>query len=222
MVEEGLAAAIGAGVQIDDERASAVVDIGGSTTNVAVVANGSIVHANAERIGSSDIDAVIMDRLRRHRGLTIGVPTAERLKIELGSATRPEDPTLSIKVKGRDVQTGSPGAIDVSADEVYGVTQNVMCKIADAVRETLADLPPEVAADLHDRGLILTGGGSLLKGLEEYLKTETRLDVRVAGEPRFATVRGLSQLFDEPLLLRRVTRNEPPPLMNTEARIFET
>jgi rod shape-determining protein MreB len=222
MVEEGLAAAIGAGVQIDDERASAVVDIGGSTTNVAVVANGSIVHANAERIGSSDIDAVIMDRLRRYRGLTIGVATAERLKIELGSATRPEDPTLSIKVKGRDVQTGSPGAIDVSAEEVYGVTQNVVRKIADAVRETLADLPPEVAADLHDRGLILTGGGSLLKGLEEYLKTETRLDVRVAGEPRFATVRGLSQLFDEPLLLRRVTRNEPPPLMNTEARIFET
>src|SRR5215210_4834366 len=109
MVEEGLAAAIGAGVQVTDERASAVVDVGGSTTNVAVVANGSIVHATAERVGSSDIDAAIMDRLRRHRGLTIGIPTAERLKTELGSATAPENPAESITVKGRDVQTGSPG-----------------------------------------------------------------------------------------------------------------
>jgi rod shape-determining protein MreB and related proteins len=222
MVEEGLAAAIGAGVQVADERASAVVDIGGSTTNVAVVANGSIVHANAERIGGSDIDAVIMDRLRRYRGLTIGITTAERLKMELGTAIEPEDPSASITVKGRDVQTGSPGAIDVTAEEIFGVTQAVMRKVADAVRETLAELPPEVAADIHDRGIILTGGGSLLKGLDEYLKAETRLDVRVADEPRFATVRGLSQLFDEPLLLRRVTRNEPPPLIDTEARVFES
>ena len=218
MVEEGLAAAIGAGVSVTDERASAVVDIGGSTTNVAVVANGTIVHANAERIGSSDIEAAIMDRLRRYRGLTIGIPTAERLKIELGSATAPEDPAQSITVKGRDVQTGSPGAIEVTAEEVYGVTQHVMRKVTDAVRETLADLPAEVSADLHDRGLILTGGGALLKGLEEYLKTETRLPVRVAEEPRLSIVRGLSQLFDEPLLLRRVMRNEPPALTDAEVR----
>jgi rod shape-determining protein MreB and related proteins len=222
MVEEGLAAAIGAGVEATDERASAVVDIGGSTTNVAVVAGGTIVHANAERIGSSDIDAVIMDRLRRYRGLSIGIPSAERLKIELGSAIEPAEPGESLTVKGRDVQTGSPGAIEVTAHEVYGVTQGVMRKIVDAVRETLADLPPEVAADLHDRGLILTGGGALLKGLEQYLSSETRLSVRVVEEPRFATVRGLSQLFDEPLLLRRVTRNEPLPLTNPEARAFES
>lgn len=222
MVEEGLAAAIGAGVNVHEERASAVVDIGGSTTNVAVVANGSIVHAYAERVGSSDIETAIMDRLRRYRGLSIGIPTAERLKMELGSATMPEDPAQSITVKGRDVQTGSPGAIDVTAEEVYGVTQAVMRKIAEAVRETLADLPAEVAADLHDRGLILTGGGSLLKGLDEYLRTETRLAVRVADEPRLATVRGLMQLFDEPLLLRRVTRNEPPPLIDSEAKVYES
>jgi len=222
MVEEGLAAAIGAGVSVSDERASAVVDIGGGTTNVAVVANGSIVHAHAERTGSSDIDAAIMDRLRRYRGLTIGVPTAERLKMELGSAVDPEDSKASVTVKGRDVQTGSPGAIDVSADEVYGVTQMVMRKIAEAVRETLTEIPPEVAADIHDRGIILTGGGSLLKGLDEYLKIETGLSVRVADDPRLATVRGLMQLFDEPLLLRRVTRNEPLPLIDAEASAFES
>src|SRR5918993_2330115 len=100
MVEEGLAAAIGAGVAATDERASAVVDIGGSTTNVAVVASGTIVHANAERIGSSDIDTAIMDRLRRYRGLSIGIPTAERLKMELGSAIEPQVPARSITVKG--------------------------------------------------------------------------------------------------------------------------
>lgn len=221
MVEEGLAAAIGAGVGTD-ERASAVVDVGGGTTNVAVVANGTIVHASAERVGSSDIDAAIMDRLRRYRGLSIGIPTAERLKMELGSATEPEDSALSITVKGRDVQTGSPGAIEVTADEIYGVTQAIMRKIAEAVRETLAELPPEVAADIHDRGIILTGGGALLKGLDEYLETQTHLAVSVAEEPRLATVRGLSQLFDEPLLLRRVTRNEPPPLMDAEAGAYES
>jgi rod shape-determining protein MreB len=222
MVEEGLAAAIGAGVSVSDERASAVVDIGGGTTNVAVVASGTIVHAHAERIGSSDIDAAIMDRLRRYRGLSIGIPTAERLKMELGSAIEPEDSAMSITVKGRDVQTGSPGAIDVTADEVYGVTHAVMRKIVEAVRETLAELQPEVAADIYDRGIILTGGGALLKGLDEYLQTETRLSVSVADEPRFATVRGLSQLFEEPLLLRRVTRDETTPLIDAEASAFES
>lgn len=222
MVEEGLAAAIGAGVPVTDERASAVVDIGGSTTNVAVIAGGTIVHASAERIGSSDIEAAIMDRLRRYRGLTIGLPTAERLKMELASATAPADAALAITVKGRDVQMGSPGAIEVTAEEVHGVTHVVLRKVADAVRETLAELPPEVSADIHDRGLILTGGGSLLKGLAEFLGAETRLPVRVADEPRFATVRGLVSLFDEPLLLRRVTRNEPPPLIDAEDRAFES
>ncbi len=219
MVEEGLAAAIGAGVAIDDLRAAAVVDIGGGTTNVAAVAHGTIIHAHAERIGSSDIDAAIMDRLRRYRGLAIGELTAERLKIELGSATEPQDPARKLNVKGRDVQTGSPGAIDVTASEVYTVAQPVVRKIADEVRATLAELPPEVAADIYERGIILTGGGALLEGMSQYLHDETRLNVRVADEPRLASVRGLSQMFDEPLLLRRVTRNEPHLLRDAEAGV---
>jgi rod shape-determining protein MreB len=220
MVEEGLAAALGAGVT--DEHAAAVVDIGGSTTNVAVVASGSILYAHAERVGSSDIEAAIMDRMRRYRGLTIGAPTAERLKIELGSATEPFDPARAVTVKGRDVQTGSPGAIDVTAGEIYAVAQPVLHRIAEEVKESLAQLQPEVAADIFDRGIILTGGGSLLEGLEQYLQTATNLAVRVADEPRFATVRGLAQLFDEPPLLRRVARNEPFPLLDTEAGAFES
>lgn len=222
MVEEGLAAAIGAGVRVSEEHAVAVVDIGGSTTNVAVVANGAIVYAHAERIGSSDIDAAIMDRLRRYRGLTIGVSTAERLKLELGSATEPLDPARSVVVKGRDVQTGSPGAIDVTASEICGAAQPIVHKIAAEVKESLAQLQPEVAADIFDRGIILTGGGALFEGLEQYLQTATNLAVRVADEPRFATVRGLAQLFDEPPLLRRVARNEPFPLLDAEAGAFES
>ena len=222
MVEEGLAAAIGAGVGLDDERASAVVDVGGWTTNVAVVAQGTIVHAHAERIGSSDIDAAIIDRLRRHHGLVIGVRTAERLKIELASATPPADPLLSSSVKGRDVQTGSPEASEVTADEIYQVAQGVIRKIVQGVREALAELQPEVAADIYDRGIILTGGGAQLEGLQQYLQAETKLGVRTADEPRLAIVRGLSQLFDEPLLLRRVTRNEPSFLLEAESGAFET
>ncbi|HYE66919.1 MAG TPA: rod shape-determining protein, partial [Pyrinomonadaceae bacterium] len=164
MVEEGLAAAIGAGVEINDRHASAVVDIGGGTTNVAAVANGTIIHAHAERIGSSDIDTAIMDRLRRYRGLTIGLPTAERLKIELASAIEPKDPALKLNVRGRDVQTGSPKAIDVTAGEVYAVAQPIVHKIAEEVRATLAELPPEVAADIYERGIILRAAARCSKG----------------------------------------------------------
>jgi rod shape-determining protein MreB and related proteins len=225
MVEEGLAAAIGAGVAVDDLHASAVVDIGGSTTNIGIVAYGTIVHAHAERIGSSDIDGAIIDRLRRHRGLTIGTPTAERLKIELGSVVEPaaEDELKKkiVTVKGRDVQTGSPGAIDVSAAEIQAVAQPIIRRIAEEVRSTLAALKPEVAADIFDRGIILTGGGALLTGLQDYLHAETGLVVRMADEPRFAIVRGLAQLFDEPLLLRRVARNESHPLIDAETSAFE-
>jgi rod shape-determining protein MreB len=210
MIEEGQAAAIGAGVPINDEHAAAVVDIGGGTTNVAAI------------IGSSDIDVAIMDRLRRHRGLTIGVQTAERLKLELSSAIEPEDPEKKVNVRGRDVQTGSPGAVDLTAGEVYTITQPVIKRIAEEVRSLLGDLSPEVAGDIFDRGLILTGGGASLEGLPSYLEKELGLNVRVAEDPRFAIVRGLSQLYEEPLLLRRVARTEAHPMIDTEATAFET
>jgi rod shape-determining protein MreB len=222
MIEEGQAAAIGAGVPLSDEHAAAVVDIGGGTTNVAAIISGSIIASRAERIGSGDIDLAIMDRLRRHRGLTIGVQTAERLKLELSSATEPEDPNKSINVRGRDVQTGSPGAVDITAGEVYTITQPIIRRIAEEVRSMLTELAPEVAGDIYERGLILTGGGALLEGLEPYLQRELDLVVRVAEDPRFAIVRGLAQLYEEPLLLRRVARTEPQPLMDAEATAFET
>jgi rod shape-determining protein MreB len=220
MVEEGLAAAIGAGVDVEDRRASAVVDLGGDSTNIAVVALGMIVYSRAERTGSRDIDRAISERLRRFRSLAVGPLTAERLKIELATATDPAGAARSLPVKGRDVTTGGPGAIDVTADEIYAVAQPVLHRIAGAVRTALAELPPEVAADIYDRGIIVTGGGAQLEGLGEFLQRETSMPARVAEEPRYASVRGLAQLFDEPLLLRRVTRNEQSLLLDSEA--FET
>jgi rod shape-determining protein MreB and related proteins len=222
MVEEGLAAAIGAGVSVDEQKASAVVDIGGATTNVAVVALGMIVYAQAERVGSSDIDVAIMDRLRRHHGLIIGAPTAERLKIELASAVAPKDPARMMTVKGRDVQSGSPRAADVTSDEVCVAAQGVVQRIARVVQRGLGELSPEVAADIYDRGLMLTGGGALLEGMAAFLQSETRLSTHMAEDPRHAIVKGLSQLFDDALLLRRVARNEPSTLLDTDGGAFET
>ena len=124
-------------------------------------------------------------------------------------------------MRGRDVQTGSPGAVDVTAAEVYAVTLPIIRRIAEEVSATLSELAPEVAGDIYDRGVILTGGGALFEGMDQYLQKELGLVVRVAEDPRFAIVRGLSQMFDEPLLLRRVARNEPHPLLEAEATAFE-
>ena len=217
MVEEGLAAAIGAGVSIEDKKASAVVDIGGGTTNVAVVARGMMVYAQAERVGSIDIDEAIVRRLRRHHGLIIGEPTAESLKKELGSAVEPANPALSISVRGRDVQTGAPRAAVITSEEVCIAADAVIKRLSRVVNRALGELQPEVAADIYDRGLIITGGGALLDGMAEFLQRETNLPVRMPEDPRYAIVRGLSQLFDEPLLLRRVARNEQSHLLDETA-----
>jgi rod shape-determining protein MreB and related proteins len=219
MIEEGLAAAIGAGVPVNDEHAAAVVDIGGGTTNVAAIISGSIIASRAERLGSSDIDLAIMDRLRRHRGLTIGVQTAERIKLELSSAIEPADPAKSMNVRGRDVQTGSPGAVEITAAEVHSISMPIIRRIADEVRTMLTELAPEVAGDVYNRGVILTGGGALMDGLPEYLQKELALSVRVADDPRLAIVRGLSQLYGEPLLLRRVARTEPHSLIDAASEV---
>jgi rod shape-determining protein MreB and related proteins len=216
MIEEGLAAALGGGIKIDDSHAGAVVDIGGATTNVAVVANGSIVKARAERTGSWNIDTAITDHVRRHRGLVIGPQTAERVKIDLASAIIPYDLAQEITIKGRDLIAGVPRAIEITAGEIYPVAHEVVRKIGEIVSTTLTELPAEVASDIYDRGLVLTGGGAQFSGLDDYLRDLTKLSVRIADEPRYAIVRGLEQMFDEPLWLRRAMRCEPQPLLELQ------
>ncbi len=220
MIEEGLAAAFGCGVRADDARASAVVDIGGGTTNVAIVASGKIVRARADRIGSSSIDAAIINHVRRHRGLLIGARTAERLKLEIASATLPVDLAQELPISGSDVLTRMPRSIEISAGEIYPVAQEVVRQIVAGVGATLGELPPEVAGDIYDRGIILTGGGALFGGIDEYLRDAIKLPVRVADEPRYAIVRGLEQMFDEPLLMRRVMRQSEQLVLEPEPESF--
>ncbi len=216
MMEEGLAAAFGAGINPRDKRASAVVDIGAGTTNVAIVAKGSILHSRSERIGSNDINSALTSHIRRHRGLAIGEESAENLKRTFGTAIEPPSPEKEIEVRGRDMQTGAPGAVTLTAGELYPVIEDVVRRFAQLVSDTLTELRAEVAADIYDRGIILTGGGALFSDMDSYFRKKINLAVYVSDEPRYATVRGLLRMFDEPALLRRVARNEPHLLQNAE------
>lgn len=208
MMEEGLAAAFGAGVLPSDRRASAIVDIGAATTNIAIVAKGTIVHSTSERIGSNAINESLTLYLRRHRGIQVGVETIELLKTTFSSTFLPDDLSKSITVRGRDVESGSPGAVEITAGEVYPIVESIVRRIGVRVKDTLSELRPEVAADIYDRGVILTGGGALLEGIEKYMRSFINLPITVPEEPRYATVNGLIKMFDDEKLLERVTRSE--------------
>ncbi len=216
MMEEGLAAAFGAGVLPTDKRASAIIDIGSATTNVAIVAKGNIITSTSERYGSSAINEVLATHLRRHRGLQVGEETIESLKTTFASAYLPDDISKTIEVRGRDVQTGSPSAVEITTGEVYPIVESIVRRIAEMIRDTLTELRPEVAADIYDRGVILTGGGALLEGIDKYLRNFINLPVTLSEEPRYATVFGLVKMFDDPKLLERVSRNEVSVLQNAE------
>lgn len=216
MMEEGLAAAFGSGISPEDKRASVVVDIGASTTNIAIVAKGNVIHSRSERIGSHEINEAISTHVRRHRGLQIGEETTEKLKTEFVSAYLPEDLSRSIVIRGRDVITGNPSAVEITIGELYPVVEAIVRRVALIISDTLTELRPEVAADIHDRGIILTGGGALLNGIDQYLKERVNLPVLVSDEPRYATVRGLLQMFGEPVLLEKVAKREPDLLKGEE------
>jgi rod shape-determining protein MreB len=216
MMEEGLAAAFGAGVLANDKRASAIVDIGAGTTNIAIIAKGSIVHSASERFGSNEINAVLATHLRRHRGLQVGEETTELLKTSFASAYLPDDISRSTEVRGRDVQTGSPAAVEITTGEVYPIVESIVRRIAQLVKDTLTELRPEVAADIYDRGVVLTGGGALLDGIDQYMRSYVNLAMTVSDEPRYATVNGLIKMFDDPKLLERVNRNELGIMQNAE------
>jgi len=216
MMEEGLAAAFGAGVLPSDKRATAIVDIGAGTTNIAIIAKGSIVHSTSERYGSHAINESLATHLRRHRGLQVGEETTEHLKTTFASTFLPDDISKSMTVRGRDVQTGGPGAVEITAGEVFPIVEGIVRRIALRVKDTLTELRPGVEADISDRGGIPTGGGSLTEGLDQYMRAFINLPVTIADEPRYATVNGLVKMFDDQKLLDRVARNELSVLQNAE------
>jgi rod shape-determining protein MreB len=206
LVEKGLAAALGAKLPVAEMNASMVVDFGGATTSIAVIAKAGIVESETLRIGGLDMDRAIASYVRQHHHVLIGERTAERLKMVLGSATNPIEDHKSV-VKGQSLSEGGPEVIEVSSAEVHQAIEPVIKQMVEVVRNVLERIPPEVAGDVHDTGMVLTGGIALLAGLDERITRATRLHVAVAESPRQSVARGLIALYDQPLLLRRISRN---------------
>ncbi len=195
LVEEPMAAAIGVGLPVVEPAGSMIVDIGGGTTEVAVISLSGIVVAKSVRVGGDEMDAAICQHMKKAYNLMIGERTSERIKIEIGSAYPTSDePTL--EVKGRDLVSGMPKTIGISAAEIRNALQEPVTSIIEAVRSTLERCPPELAADLIDHGIMLAGGGALLKGLDKLIVEETGLPVFVADDPLKAVAKGTGIMLE--------------------------
>jgi rod shape-determining protein MreB and related proteins len=207
LIEEPMAAAIGAGLPITEPSGNMIVDIGGGTTEVAVISLAGIVYSQSVRVGGDKMDEAIQSFVKRKYNLAIGEQTAERVKIGIGNAY-PLDPSsamTTMEVKGRDLVAGVPKTIIITSDEVRESLQEPLNAIVDAVRVALEKTPPELAADIVDKGIVLTGGGVLLKNLDVLLREETGLPVMVCDDPISAVVLGSGKALDHPELLREVS-----------------
>ncbi len=203
LIEEPMAAAIGAGLPIQEPSGNMVVDIGGGTTEVAVISLSGIVYANSVRVGGDEMDDNIVNYIKRQYNLLVGTATAEDLKIKLGSAF-PLENEIKTEIKGRDLVTGIPKTIEISDSEIREALKESITKIVDAVRIALEQTPPELSADIVDRGIVLTGGGALLKNLDKRLSHETGLPIIVSDDPLKAVVLGSGKVLDDIELLRKV------------------
>jgi len=203
LVEEPMAAAIGAGLPITEPTGNMIVDIGGGTTEVAVISLAGIVFSKSVRVGGDKMDEAIVQYIKRKYNLLIGERTAEIIKKEIGSAYPLEEP-LTVEVKGRDLVAGVPKTLMVNSDEIREALQEPVNAIVDAVRSVLERTPPELSADIVDKGVVLSGGGAQLKNLDVLLREETGLPVMVADSPECAVALGTGKALDELALLREV------------------
>ncbi|MEZ4442570.1 MAG: rod shape-determining protein [Polyangiaceae bacterium] len=204
LIEEPMAAAIGAGLPITEPSGNMVVDIGGGTTEVAVLSLAGIVYSQSVRVGGDKMDEAIMGYMKRKYNLAIGEQTAERIKITVGNAY-PLDKQLTMEVKGRDMIAGIPKTVVVNSDEIRDALSEPLNAIVDAVLSALERTPPELAADISDKGIVLTGGGALLTNLDVLLREETGLPVMVCDDPISAVVLGSGRALDHIELLKQVT-----------------
>jgi rod shape-determining protein MreB len=202
LIEEPLAAAIGAGLPIDEPRASVVVDVGGGTSEVAVISLGGIVVSRSLRVGGYDLDDAVAAWLRGAHGLAVGETTSERVKLEVGSVA-PDDSGGACEVKGRDPVSGLPRQVDVTGEEMRRALEDPVAEIIASVVAALESTPPELAADLAQRGLVLAGGGVLLRGFSARIERETNVPARLADDPLTAVALGAGQALDEMELLER-------------------
>ncbi len=195
LVEEPMAAAVGAGLPVWEATGNMIVDIGGGTSEVAVISLGDIVTAQSIRVAGDDLDESIINYIRKKHNLLIGERTAEQIKIEIGSA-KPYDDEKSIEIKGRNQVDGLPKNIIISSEEVRDAMSDTIYEIIDVIRLTLEKTPPELAADIIDRGITLTGGGALLRGLAELIAEETGMPVTVAANPIDCVVLGTAKRLE--------------------------
>jgi rod shape-determining protein MreB len=204
LVEEAMAAAIGAGMPITEASGNMVVDIGGGTTDIAVISLAGVVYGKSVRIAGNELDDAIIQHARKVHNLLIGERTAEQIKIEIGSAY-PLDETMTIEVKGRHISEGRPKTVVMDDTEVRKALNEPVRAILQAVHDALERIPPELSADIYDRGIILTGGGSLLRNLDQRLREETGLPVQLAEDPLSSVVLGAGKMLSDFNLLRRIS-----------------
>ncbi|MBI5893831.1 MAG: rod shape-determining protein [Deltaproteobacteria bacterium] len=204
LIEEPMAAAIGAGLPITEPSGNMIVDIGGGTTEIAVVSLAGIVRAKSIRVGGDKMDDAIAQYIRRKYNLSIGTGTAEHIKITLGLAM-PDEEKRSMEVKGTNLVTGIPITMEIFDDEIREALAEPINAIVDAVKEVLAQTPSDLAADLVDKGIMLAGGGALLRNMDTILREETKLPVTVAEEPLKCVVKGAGMALDQIELLKDVT-----------------
>lgn len=206
LVEEPMAAAIGAGLHVEEPSGNMVVDLGAGTTEVAVISLGGIVVSNSIRIAGDELDEDIINYIKREHNLSIGYTTAEEIKIELGCAM-PLMTEESMEIRGRDLNTGLPRNITITSTQIMGALKESVGRIVEAIKMTLEKTPPELAADLVEKGIVLTGGGALLKNLDKLLSKETNMPVFVAEDPLECVVRGTGKVLEELERLKPVLIN---------------
>jgi rod shape-determining protein MreB len=204
LIEEGMAAAIGAGLPITEASGSMIVDIGGGTTDIAVISLAGIVYSRSVRIAGNAMDEAIINYVKKEHDLLIGERTAERIKMELGSAA-PLSDVKEMEVKGRHVLEGKPTTVILNDGQVREALAEPVRMIVQAVRDGLERIPPELSADVYDRGIVLSGGGALLQRLDDRLRRETGLPVSVAEDPLSSVVLGAGKMLSDFALLRKVS-----------------
>jgi rod shape-determining protein MreB len=203
LVAEPMAAAIGVGLPVETPTGNMVIDIGGGTTEIAVIALSGIVSDTSIRVGGDELDDAIVQFLKKNYNLAIGEQTAEAVKIQIGSAY-PQGEEREMEVKGRDIVSGIPKVVRIHSGEVREALQEPVMAIVEAVRAALERTPPELASDIVDRGIVMTGGGSLLRGLDALLREETALPINVDEDPLTCVVRGTGRILDDPNKYRNV------------------
>jgi rod shape-determining protein MreB len=204
MVDEPTAAAIGVGLPIETPSGNMVIDIGGGTTEIAVIALSGIVSNTSIRVGGDELDMAIVTFLRKNYNLLIGEPTAEAVKIQIGSAWAEEGDERTMEVKGRDLVSGIPKTVTVQSQDIRDCIQEPIQAIVEAVRRALEITPPELASDIVDRGIVMTGGGAMIRGLDRLLSIETNLPIHVDEEPLTCVVRGAGRILDDMVKYRAV------------------